>query len=181
MNKTNRANGFTLLELLITIAIAGLLVAMAAPNLSDIFDDNVTTTQTNYFATAVNVARSEAVKRNERVVLCKRSGTSCDSSANWQDGWIVFVDLNGNDNVDSGEEISFIDALRDGYSLTPDPVGINLLAFEPSGRASSNLAAAFTGVAFSLCPRDKDIESARLLTMNAVGRTRISTGASACP
>lgn len=181
MNKTYKTSGFTLLELLITIAIAGLLVAIAAPNLSDILDDNVTTTQTNHFATAINVARSEAVKRNERVVICKRAGNACDDSADWQDGWIVFVDLNGDNIVDAGEEISFIDALREGYSLTPEPSGINLLAFEASGKASSNLSGTFTGAAFSLCPRDQDIASAKLLTMNAVGRTRIATGVTACP
>lgn len=183
MNKTNYSSGFTLLELLITVAITAIIMAMAAPNFADLIDDNVTVTQTNYFATAINVARSEAVKRNNNVIICKRSGNVCSTSTttDWEAGWIVFADADADNQVDSGEEISIIDALRTGYTLRPSDVNTAWLSFTASGKASSNVAGTFTGIDFSMCSPDKDTTNARTININTVGRTKISKGVTACP
>ena len=183
MNKTKDSNGFTLLELLITVSITAIVVAMAAPSFTDVLDDNILLTQTNQFATAINVARSEAVKRNSRVLICKRAGNQCATSnaANWEDGWIIFADDNDNNIVDTGEEISILDPLRTNYTLRADSIDTNWLAFSASGKASSNVATIFTGIAFRLCSPDQDTTTARSLDMNAVGRTQISRGVTACP
>ena len=182
MNKTKYSNGFTLLELLITIAITAIVVALAAPSFTDVLDDNILLTQTNQFATAINVARSEAVKRNGRVLICKRVGNQCATSnaANWEDGWIIFADSNDDNIVDSGEEISILDPLRTGYTLRSEN-DTNWLAFSASGKASSDVAATFTGVVFRLCSPDQDTTTARSLDMNVAGRTQILRGATTCP
>ena len=182
MNNIKHQNGFTLLELLVTIAITAIIVALAAPSFTDVFDDNVLLTQTNQFATAINVARSEAVKRNGRVLICKRTGNQCATSnaTNWEDGWIIFADADNDNAVDSGEEISMLDPLRTGYTLRPNN-NTNWLAFSANGKTSNNIAATFTGVIFRVCSPDQDTTSARSLDMNVVGRTQILKGVTACP
>ena len=183
MNNTKYSNGFTLLELLITIAITAIVVALAAPSFTDVLDDNILLTQTNQFATAINVARSESVKRNSRVVICKRAGTQCstNTTTNWEDGWIIFADADDDDTVDSGEEISMLDPLRTGYTLRANNANTNWLAFSANGQASSNTDSTFAGIDFNLCSPDQDTSTARLISMNAVGRTQISKGVAACP
>src|SRR3569832_1171984 len=96
------SRGFTLVELLVTISIATILVTLAVPSFSDFVKINRMITQTNDFVTALNVARSEAIRRGNRITLCKSSdGAGCVSGGNWEQGWIVFVDADGDGAVNN--------------------------------------------------------------------------------
>jgi len=85
--KTN--TGFTLVELMLTLAVAAILTAVAVPSFRQTIMDNRLTTQSNEFITALNIARSEAVKRGETVTVASKNGTS------WQSGWTI-TDSQGN-------------------------------------------------------------------------------------
>ncbi len=86
--------GFTLIELLVTLAVAAILLVVAVPSFQQFIRTNRVATQANEFATALAVARSEAVKRRATVTVCHSAGaTTCDGG--WNDGWLVFVDDNG--------------------------------------------------------------------------------------
>ena len=78
-------SGYTLMELMVTITIAGVLLSIAIPNFTSVISSNRLTTYANELVTALNFARSEAIKRGQYVVVSK-TGT------NWEDGWNVFVD-----------------------------------------------------------------------------------------
>ena len=88
--------GFTMVELAITLAIAGVMAAMALPGMQYLIESNRATTSVNAFIGALNYARSEAIKRGIRVAVCRsEDGTSCSAGSDWEAGWLVFVNVDG--------------------------------------------------------------------------------------
>lgn len=87
--------GVTLLELMITIAIAAILASLALPSFSSSLQSNRVATTSNEFLASVAFARSEAMRNNRGAVMCPSSnGSVCGGT--WQDGWIVWADQNAN-------------------------------------------------------------------------------------
>ena len=89
-------NGFTLLELMVTVAIVAILGALAAPNFQTLIQANRTRTVASEFMAMLNLARSEAARRGQPVSVCRSSdGRSCSSTGTgWDSGWIAFVNEN---------------------------------------------------------------------------------------
>lgn len=98
-----RQTGMTLVELLVTLSIAAILTSFAVPSIQSLLESNRLTAANNQLVTAINYARSEAVKRNHHVAMCVRNsdGTGCASSGGFENGWLIFVDCNKNSAVDS--------------------------------------------------------------------------------
>lgn len=84
------------MELMVTITIAGILLSIAIPNFTSVISSNRLTTYANELVTALNFARSEAIKRGQPVKIKHNGNTSGD----WRSGWTVFTDLNGNGALD---------------------------------------------------------------------------------
>jgi type IV fimbrial biogenesis protein FimT len=96
MRQLNR--GFTLIELMITVAIAAIVIAIGIPSFKDFIDNTRSNTLSEEFSTAMNYARTEAIKRSRRVSVCASTdSTSCGSD--WTKGFIVFVDFATADNA----------------------------------------------------------------------------------
>ena len=113
--------GVTIAELMIVVIIAGLLAALAAPNLSDFVKNNARTTQVNSMVTALNFARGQAVTRNARVSLCRSAAfADCDGidGGNFEDGWIVFADGGERGIVDGTDEVLRVFQPDVGTSVT---------------------------------------------------------------
>jgi type IV fimbrial biogenesis protein FimT len=90
------SSGFTLLELMITLFIVGILLAVGIPSLKSFMQGNQLVAASNELVSAMHVARSEAIKLNTRVSICESSdGANCAATGSWKEGWIVFVDANG--------------------------------------------------------------------------------------
>lgn len=93
-----RSAGFTLAELLTTVAVIGIASAVGMPMMSQFVDDAGVSTQADMMLQSLNYTRSEAVKRNTRVTMCRSlNGSACAdaaSGADWRGGWIVFIDGN---------------------------------------------------------------------------------------
>jgi len=121
------AKGFTLLELMITLALLGILVMLAVPSFEAISNVNRLSGTSNELLTSMQVARMEAIRRNARVVLCRSTNpesgatATCNTAAGNWDGWIAFVDDGGatpanarNGARDAGETV-----LRVAVSTNP--------------------------------------------------------------
>ncbi|AUN95497.1 GspH/FimT family pseudopilin [Pseudazoarcus pumilus] len=104
-----RPQGLTLIELVVTIAILAIVIALAAPSFAAIVRDNRIATGTNQLMGALQTARSEAVRRGHRVNLCvSQNLLTCvdgDSAAGWDGGWLMFADQDGDNVLDDDEEI----------------------------------------------------------------------------
>ena len=173
-----RITGFTLLEMLITLSILGILAFMAVPSLMDTFNRLAVNTAARRINTALSLARSEAVKRGRNVSVCpSSSGTDC-AAGSWAAGWIVFVDANGDadgatGSVDSGDEVLRVfDALADiDVAVSPST---NLLSYSNKGYGTLTAVTTFT-----LCPMDGDSGNARQVEISVSGRARtINSGVS---
>ncbi len=166
-----KIKGLTLVELMITLAIAGILIATAAPSMREFIQNNRSATQINELQATLNLARSEAIKRNTGITVCKSSnGSSC--SGDWQDGWIVFIDSNFDGAVDDS---NFDDAspLRVHGGLVTG----NTLRFTQTriSYANTGLANSGTNGIFIHCD-SRGAENARGLTIGPSGRARLLAG-----
>lgn len=114
-------NGFTLLELIVTISIAGILMALAIPSFSDMIRSSRLTTTINELVGSLNLARSESVKRGTTVIVKAKTGT------NWESGWTVELPAPCTTNC----VIKDYAALATGYTLRGN-IG-NSLDYKASG------------------------------------------------
>lgn len=98
------AKGFSLLELMIAVAILAIVASIALPNLKDMINRSRLSSATNEWLSVIQIARLEAVRRNARVVICPSSaGTSCDGTS-WN-RVVAFVDSNRDGALGGGEVI----------------------------------------------------------------------------
>lgn len=96
-----KQQGMTLVEITVTLAVAAILVSAALPSLSDMAANNRLSALNNQLVSSLNYARSEAVKRRYEVAMCVRNstGTGCDVSGGFENGWIIFTDCNADGAV----------------------------------------------------------------------------------
>ncbi len=104
-NKSNKNHGFTLVELLITVIVLGILLSVAAPNFSDAILNSRQIVKTNELLGGLKIARSEAIKRSTRTAICARlDDDTCGTQ--WSNGYLVFIDNDVTPGaIDPGEEI----------------------------------------------------------------------------
>lgn len=170
--------GFTLIELMVTVAIAGIILTIGVPSFSQTLKNSRLASNTNSLVASLNLARSEAVKRKVKVFVRRKGSVS----QNWDDGWDVFIDLNANEEFDDGTDtlLRTFSSITNGYTLRTGANYDDWIAFLPTGfndgSGSSN------NDSFGLCAAAGDTENSRKISVNRVGRARVSSGdVTTCP
>jgi type IV fimbrial biogenesis protein FimT len=165
-----RNTGFTLIELMITIVLAVIVLTLAAPSFQDMIRTNRLATQTNQFISALNLARSEAIKRGVRVTVC-RSGdqANCGTGA-FEDGWIVFIDPNNNATMDFGEQIINVAGAAAGEIGIAGNVNVADFVSYTADGISRLPSGAFQAGTFEI--RAKSHHEGRNVIINSTGRVR---------
>jgi len=121
--------GFTLIELLLTLAIAGIVMGIAVPSMQSIISSNRLTTQANSMVGALNIARSESIKRSQYVTVGKLGNT-------WESGWQVFVDKNKNGSFDAATD-TVIQTYESITANTMNTSFTNYISYRPDGRSNT--------------------------------------------
>jgi len=164
-----RKNGFTLLELMVTLAVAAILLSVGVPGFRSVIMDNRLVRDTNQFVASINLARSAAVRFQRTAAVCASANfdatvPSCSNSTDWSQGWIVWVDKNRDGVTDANEVLAVQAPINDSTTFS----------------ATSAAFFAYDARGFGRSPADdlmmcdsRSGETGRRIRMNAVGRTHV--------
>ncbi|WP_161787414.1 GspH/FimT family pseudopilin [Endozoicomonas numazuensis] len=171
-----KTKGFSLIELMITLLIAAIIIAMGLPQLRDMSNAiRFANLQQNLISNLL-YARSEAVKNGSNTLACASiNGSSCSAnSTNWNQGWIIFTDDNNNGVFDSGADTlrrsQIIESIASITWSNTTPV-----VFEGDGTVNNTSSGTFL-----ICDSQATSTIARGVSMNLSGRVR-STDSVVCP
>lgn len=162
-----QARGFTLLELMITLAISSILLTSGLPAMQGMLQSSLHTSHVNTFVTHLHYSRSEAVKRGRNVVMCKSEDRqSCTDTDGWHLGWIIFTDTNKNREYDEGEHLLRIEqGWKDGIAVTSGQR--RRVVYQPTGQSPG------TNGTYVFCNDDYP-ELVRAVILSNSGRPRFS-------
>ena len=179
--KIKSSQGFSLIELVITVFMLIILLTVGIPAFNNINQENSLAEISNRFISSIILARSEAISKNQNIIMCQTNDlrTACDNDGNWEDGWVVWNDLDGDNIIEELNEanqveiISFEDRLRTGYTITAlNNQFVNRITFDSSGQATGDGGNALE--LFQLCDPQLNNDRTRLIYLNGVGHAWVN-------
>ena len=150
------------------LGLFALLTAQLIPDLSAATSHNQLYAVATDFSNQLQLTRNSAIQRNQKVTLCKSDdGTQCNTSANWEEGWILFENLDGDGRVDSGDTILHAhNPLPNGITLRGVGNFKNRVTYKPTGDSTS-----FSRLVF--CDQG-DLTGSQVIYISSTGRIRIA-------
>jgi len=182
--QSNRSAGFTLLELIITIALLAIVLGLGVPSMLAAIQNTRITAQANELVTAFQLARSEAIKRGQPVSICGSNtaggavAPTCSNDA-WSQGWIVFVDNQAPGSGTTGYTTAATDLLR----VWPPPSGQaaiagagipNFVRYMPQGNVDAGVSGLALPVTFSMAIPHCTGQQGRDIDLAATGRVTVT-------
>lgn len=170
-------NGFTIIELMLTIMVAAVVLSLGVPSFLESIRNNRMASQTNILLSSINFARSEAVKLgNATVTMCGSTNQATCNTSNWESGWIIFRDVNGNGTFDSSTDtlLRVQEALTGGNTLrTSGFAAATHVQFRNRGEIAS-------AGSFMLCD-SRGAGKAKGIAINISGQARSASDDDATP
>jgi type IV fimbrial biogenesis protein FimT len=174
--RNSASAGFTLIEMLVAMAIVGILLIIGIPSFVSFQRNSELTSATNSLIAAINAARGEAMKRGMNAMVVPSDGST------WKNGWTVFIDKNRNFVFDSTIDLTvFQQTALPGYfsvvgSGTADLAGSPYILFDASGYAKTK-SAGFGALTISIARNDINdttllIQQTRRIVISVTGRVR---------
>lgn len=165
-------HAFTLVELIVTLAIGAILLTAGMPMISSMLESNRASVRSVELRKALIATQSAAASDKVMVSLCPINSTNngCDAASprDWANGWLMFADPMGAGTFDAGEEILHIFQATEGpHSVTGAP---DFIRYRPSGGTDSGVLAAFN-IEYPHCKNTQ----ARQVTVSAVGRVSVTS------
>lgn len=165
-----KAAGFTIIELMFVVALIAVLLSIGAPALTNMVINNRISTAAGDLMADLTFARATAISRSQRVGVCASNDQATCNGSSWGQGWMIYVDANGNGDFDAGETIVRVhEALATGLTVTPSPSALDMV-FRPSGPADAARS-------FLVC---KTGYIGRTIAINATGRPLSTPTSSNC-
>ncbi len=163
-----RSCGFTLVELMVTLAIAAILLTIGVPSMRDLILNNRLVAATNTFTSSLNIVRNEAIKRGRNAGLCvSNDQATCTGETDWRLGWVAWVDQNGNGQPDAGEVLRIVEPLPNNITVTPS-VAVSSFVIDATGSVNN------PNVRLSLCD-DRTGETGRQIRIMATGGVSLNS------
>jgi type IV fimbrial biogenesis protein FimT len=142
--------GFSLLELMVTLAIGSILLGLALPSFQSIMGNSQMSATANTLVFSLQSARSEAIKRSKAAGVCTSSNSldanaSCDAGG-FAAGWIVYIDDNGDGDRDAAEELIMqVEERSSAFSFSTDTWFASQVYFNNSGYSSNAAGTPLSG------------------------------------
>lgn len=170
-----RDSGVTLIELMITVAIIGVLSVLAAPGFVQFVRGQRVVSQVNDVVAALNLARNEAIKRGVPVAVCASANPNaaspgCSGATNWEEGWLVFTDNGGTEgDIDGSETLIRVGTGTPESTLNPDDGSSAYVRFASDGTADDRSD-------FTLSPDGASTGGVedRTIELTATGRAQVA-------
>jgi len=176
MNDNNRCLGFTLIEMLVTVAVAGILLALSTPYFAEIITNNKTQSYSSELSMALFLAQNEAIKRGVQVTV----KPTTVAGYQWQGGWAIFSDSNANGVQDGADElIKAYTAVDSTYTLkSKDSVFANYVGFSATGSPLGIVSGSqmVSDGYLILCRPDNNNDLSRMIRLTFAGNIRVSKG-----
>lgn len=179
MHSKNQQLGFTLIELMVAIAILAIVLGVGIPSYRDLIVNNRMAGEINDFVGSLRITRSEAIKRGVPVRMCASDdGQDCANSGPWSNGWIIFEVRPDSANCNALAQAAGDCVRVYTFSGTNNLAGANNLAhtltFDANGfvRGDDN-AIPVNNTLIMLCDPDNDNDKARAVEMSLTGLTTI--------
>ena len=159
-----KGQGFTLLELLVTLVIVVILVAMGAPAMTELFDRMRTEDAVSRWQADLTYARQAAATYNTIVTVCPvDADNTC--AGEWSDGYHIFIDGNGNGTINEDDEVLHQRSAIDQRDHTRASMGMTVIRFDTEGFTQNSGTLVY-------CPSDVNNELSQGLVINSTGQTR---------